>query len=572
MTLEEYKKKYIDKEFEKEKGIFINNNIRNCLDDFKSDQKIVRNLSQISFRILNYILYSHLFFVRLLTNRTREIDIYLPKGNNRPMSWVETLNECWNLLKIELLKENIDSIEKFMSYIFTELFPLLNKEQKINDYQKLITIEDKLEKEIQAMIRKFKGESQTNNLQAKKKKEIEDKDSYINLLKETYTTNDYKKEDYPFYQYFYYTDYLNKNYINEKLDHMDDSKYPVLKQYLLSEIDKSDKSKYSLNNLNLFNSVLNLISEEYANKLSRDYSEKYKLENEDIYKNNKDLIEKFIKFYNNLEIDNCKLTNGNLLCDFLIVDNKFGNSYKKIYKEFANEQNKKLVNLLENKIEIGIFDHNCKTKINIQQINETEIFTLILPKEVSFIDVLFNSSYRKILDSETFSYKSYKEYEIHYDLIEENMTDLLVKNKKLLNDDITSFIYNNEVFGNKVTNLFTSFKENYNQKNILILDKVSIYKFAQENKNIIFIKNMINDFITLIEFLNDLRKQNNNQDNKNNDITETTKIYETRCSRHSWSCTTLCCCIYFWNPRLHLDSTRNLRNLRGYCSFNCLHG
>ena len=526
MTLEEYKKKYIDKEFEKEKGIFINNNIRNCLDDFKSDQKIVRNLSQISFRILNYILYSHLFFVRLLTNRTREIDIYLPKGNNRPMSWVETLNECWNLLKIELLKENIDSIEKFMSYIFTELFPLLNKEQKINDYQKLITIEDELEKEIQAMIRKFKGESQTNNLQAKKKKEIEDKDSYINLLKETYTANDYKKEDYPFYQYFYYTDYLNKNYINEKLDHMDDSKYPVLKQYLLSEIDKSDKSKYSLNNLNLFNSVLNLISEEYANKLSRDYSEKYKLENEDIYKNNKDLIEKFIKFYNNLEIDNCKLTNGNLLCDFLIVDNKFGNSYKKIYKEFANEQNKKLVNLLENKIEIGIFDHNCKTKINIQQINETEIFTLILPKEVSFIDVLFNSSYRKILDSETFSYKSYKEYEINYDLIEENMTDLLVKNKKLLNDDITSFIYNNEVFGNKVTNLFTSFKENYNQKNILILDKVSIYKFAQENKNIIFIKNMINDFITLIEFLNDLRKQNNNQDNKNNDITETTKIYE----------------------------------------------
>ena len=519
------KKKYIDKEFEKEKGIFINNNIKSCLDDFKSDQKIVRNLSQISFRILNYILYSHLFFVRLLTNKNKEIDIYLPRGN-RPISWVETLNECWNLLKIELLKENIDSIEKFMSYIFTELFPLLNKEQKINDYQKLIAVEDKLEKEIQAMIRKFKGESQTNNLQTKKKKEIEDKDSYINLLKETYTTNDYLKEDYPFYHYFYYTDYLNKNYIKEKLEHMDDSKYPVIKQYLLSEFDKNDKSKYSLDNLNLFNSVLNLISEEYANKLSREYSEKYKLENEDIYKNNKDLIEKFIKFYNNLEIDNCKLTNGNLLCDFLIFDNKFGDSYKKIYKEFANEQNKKLVNLLENKIEIGIFDDNCKAKINIQQVNETEIFTLILPKEVSFIDVLFNSSYRKILDSETFSYKSYKEYEIYYNLIEENMTDLLVKNKKLLNDDITSFIYNNEVFGNKVTNLFTLFKESYNQKNILILDKVSIYKFAQENKNIIFIKTMINDFITLIEFLNDIKKQNNNQDNKNNDITETTKIYE----------------------------------------------
>jgi hypothetical protein len=311
--------------------------------------------------------------------------------------------------------------------------------------------------------------------------------------------------------------------MNEKLEHMDDTKYPVLKQYLLSITDKSDKNKYSLDNLNLFNSVLNLISENYINQLSREYAEKKKLINENLYVNNKEIIDKFIKFYNNLEIDNCKLSNENLLCDFLIVGNKFGDSYKQIYKEFAKEQNEKLELLLDNKRDKGIFDDNCKTKINIQQINDTEIFTLILPKEVSFIDVLFNCSYRKILDSEAFSHESYKEFEIDYDLIEENMTDLLVKNKKLLNDDITEFSYNNEVFGNKVTNLFTLFKDRYNQKNILPQDKVPIYKCAQENTSIIFCKNMINDFITLIEFLNDNRKQNNNQ---NNDINEQTKIYD----------------------------------------------
>ena len=201
-----------------------------------------------------------------------------------------------------------------------------------------------------------------------------------------------------------------------------------------------------MNNLNLFNSVLNLISENYTNQLSKDYAEKFKLINEDIYKNNKDLIDNFIKFYNSLEIENCKLSNENLLCDFLIVDNKYGDSYKDIYKKFAKEQNEKLLILLDNKIDRGIFDINCKAKINIQQINDTEIFTLILPKEISFIDVLFNSSYRKILDSETFSYKFYKEFQINYDLIEEYMTDLLLKNKKLLNDDINSFSYNNEKF------------------------------------------------------------------------------------------------------------------------------
>jgi len=101
------------------------------------------------------------------------------------------------------------------------------------------------------------------------------------------------------------------------------------------------------------------------------------------------------------------------------VDNKYGDSYKDIYKNFAKEQNKKLLNLLDNKIDRGIFDDNCKSKINIQQINDTEVFTLFLPKETPFIDILFNSSYRKILDSETINYEFYKEFEINYDLIEE---------------------------------------------------------------------------------------------------------------------------------------------------------
>ena len=210
------------------------------------------------------------------------------------------------------------------------------------------------------MIRKIKEKNNSNNLKIK----IEEKTSFINLLKETNASNEYKKEDFPFYQYFYYTDYLNEKYINEKFEDMDENKYPVLKQYLVSKIDKSDKNKYSLSNLNLFNSVLNLISENYTNQLSKDYAEKFKLINEDIYKNNKDLIDNFIKFYNSLEIENCKLSNENLLCDFLIVDNKYGDSYKDIYKKFAKEQNEKLLILLDNKIDRGIFDINCKSKKN----------------------------------------------------------------------------------------------------------------------------------------------------------------------------------------------------------------
>ena len=62
----------------------------------------------------------------MITNKGREFDKYLPRN----MSWVETLYECWNILKNELLKENIDSIDKFMSYIFIDLYPILNKQKK----------------------------------------------------------------------------------------------------------------------------------------------------------------------------------------------------------------------------------------------------------------------------------------------------------------------------------------------------------------------------------------------------------------------------------------------------------
>ena len=75
-------------------------------------------------------------------------------------------------------------------------------------------------------------------------------------------------------------------------------------------------------------------------------------------------------------------------------------SYKKIYKNFVNEQNTKIENLLENKIQNGIFDNNYRTKINIQQITEKEIFTLKLPERISFTEIIFNSSYRKVLDDE----------------------------------------------------------------------------------------------------------------------------------------------------------------------------
>ena len=287
---------------------------------------------------------------------------------------------------------------------------------------------------------------------------------------------------------------------------------------------QKNKDKYSLDNLALFNKVLKLFRDKYSNQISRESSERQKIKNSEIYQEieNAKLIDDFIKLYksfnleddkgNKLELD----VEKNCICDFLLVDdNKYGKSYKKIYKRFIDKQNTELENLLDRKIEAGEFNNNCKNRINIQQMKENEIFTL--PKKFDFSSVIFNSSYRKVIDTK--NYENYNEYEISLQKAEEEMTDSLLKNKKLLNDVLKGFNYNNEVFSYETNDSVSNFK--YEKVNITIDDKVEIYQFINNNAgNNEKYKNIINSFITLIEHLNKMYKEQNNK------INEKTKVFE----------------------------------------------
>ena len=103
------------------------------------------------------------------------------------------------------------------------------------------------------------------------------------------------------------------------------------------------------------------------------------------------------------------------------------------------------------------------------------------------------------------------------------MTDLLLRNKKLLNEVFIDFNYNNEIFNNEVNDLITSFKYNYNTTTISLDDKIILYNFIKDNKNKLDIyKNVINDFITLLQYLNDLKQEE--KENKDNNISENSKI------------------------------------------------
>ena len=509
MTIEEFKEQYIKPLYSKEKGL---NKIN--INDFKKENKIVRNLSQISYRILNYILYCHLFFARLYTQSIR-FDNYKPKE----MAWFSVIKDCFNKLKIELVNKDINNLEIFMNCIFEDLFNKLSDRKCIDNFEDLLSFEDELEELIQKKCETAKKE--IKNYKELEMKSIQDEKSSIALIKEIYDKNKYDKRDYPFYEHFYYTDYLDEEYIENLLKGRDENNYPILVKYLqfIKQKKSKEKNYYSLDNLILFNKVLKLFNDKYSNQISRDFAEKKLVKESEIYqdKNNIKLIDDFIVLYNNFgkldeKKNELKLNiEKNYLCDFLLInDNKYGKSYREIYKKFIENQNKELEILLDKKIDSGVFNINCKRKINIQQMKESEIFTL--PKKFK---VLFNSSYRKYIDTK--KHENYNEYELKLEQIEEDMTNSLLKNKKLLSEQIIEFNFNNEVFSYEITNLLANFP--YEKGNINIDDKEIIYNFIKDNDgNNEKYKEIIGNFITLIEYLNNTSKVENDTINKNTKI------------------------------------------------------
>lgn len=110
------------------------------MNTFRKENKKIRNLSKISYRLLNYILYCNLFFAYLYTKNPKFKD-YLPEG----MTWITMIKECFNKLKINLKNKGIKHLEIFMNCIFKDLFFKLHNKMCINNFESLVKFEDELE-------------------------------------------------------------------------------------------------------------------------------------------------------------------------------------------------------------------------------------------------------------------------------------------------------------------------------------------------------------------------------------------------------------------------------------------
>ena len=514
ITKEEFINKFAKNEFDSEKGI-----TKVKLEHLKRNNKVVRNLSQVSYRLLNFILYSHIFFARLFTDN-KKLDDFLPEGQKGKITWMEMLTNCWELLKNELSKYNINNTELFMNYIFCGLFEIMKGKKEIRNYEYLIELEDLLEKYISEKIKIFSEENKTFQKLIKPNKN--DKLLPINLLKELYDEDGC--DEYPLYKYFYFTHYLNEDVLQKKFEQsIDNIKYPVLAKYLRDRKNQNN----NLNKLSLYNSVLNLFREKYFLNKTREEAEKEILNDNELYLYNSENIDKFIKFYNSLEKSSkegkkLKLSKKSKLSDFFIdEENDIGKSYINIYYDFIEKQNGEIAPLLQIKIDEEKLDESYKHEVNIQNIKDNEIFSFKLNKNFSIVNIIFNNSFRKVLINNIRNHESFNNYEIDWEQIEDNMTDILLKNKKLFNKNITKFIYKNEDLFFDNIDIITKFNSNYPPEELLIKEKLLLYELYKDNKeNQDLINKILEDFKNLIIHLNNIKN------NANNKIKDKSIIYD----------------------------------------------
>ena len=499
MLLADYKKKVIDPILDKSiHGINQISKVR-----FVQDEQKVRKLSQVGYRLLNYILYSHLFFANCLGFISDEkINSYVCKG----MTCIEMLEINWNLLKDALQSKGIQIIQIFINMIFDKII------EKLKNCKELTKNEDreKFESEIEIIL-----ENSYNNYENYSKeylgfnrKDLQlDKNNMKSIVLELYNADDYEEKLYPFYKFFLMTTYPTKDNFINKIKKIPEykRKYPLLNAYLIQENKEKELIKY----LPEFNEFANFMIDNYSYKISREEASKILLKDEEIYKSNQkgfaDLFNKFrdkiwcnlnpyaIKFNKNEEMPPIDLDENKSLDYFLNDD---GEMYKGMYiasayQNFISWQNTFLDQIIEPLRQTGILHHfikNMGKSIDVQNAKNNEALNFDKANE-DLMDIIYNNSKRNIFTMENkINYLNYKQFNYDFDSIESNLGELILPGKVKFNgcDHLRFVTYNFEGFRSNKSNILSDFSKIYKSEPLSLENKQRIYdsiKDKLQNQN-----------------------------------------------------------------------------------------
>ena len=443
MILSEYKTKIIDPKIESSK--FGINKVAKLM--FENTHQPVRNLSQIGFRLLNFILYSHLFYANCLGFINNEnMKKYICDG----MTCIKMIETNWNLLKDALQSKSIQIIQIFMNLIFNKLSEKLKNCKEIKTLKERENFEDEIEKLLEETFKEYE-EYAKKYLELNQEALQLDKYNMKALMLENNDIKGYDEENYPFYKFFLMTTYPSReSFINElKKVIQYEIKYPLLASYINDDIEQINLMK----NLPDFNEFVNFMIDNYSYKISREEASKKILKDEDIYKNNiqkfKEKFNKFKKIWKKLkpyatkygcrdEMPPIDLDENQTLAHFLNDNGEIckGMYIAAAYQFFIECQNNFLNKLIEPLKQNGILHHfvkNMEKTTDVQNAKKNEALNFDTANK-EFTEMIYENCKRNIFrEDNSINYMNYKQYIYDFDSIEKILGKLILPGKVKFN-------------------------------------------------------------------------------------------------------------------------------------------
>ena len=279
LNLKEFKTDYVDKQIIKPK--------KGIIKDYENSQfeqsNSIRDMDIITFRILNFILYSYLLGAYILKNLSKEEASNYLVENLQPHNLFGIIKKNWILLGNSLKEKGIENVQVFLNMIFDTIIEKIKKLEKVDTLEKMTAFENEVNSYINEIITKKEKIEELN----KEYEKINDDllslnpESIKEIILEHYDPSNYDQKLYPDIQYYYVSNILNYDtFINKfKSSKENEEKYALINM-LINEDEDLIKNARKLKNLIPINNLSNILLDIYSYKISRDEAKTKTLRNE----------------------------------------------------------------------------------------------------------------------------------------------------------------------------------------------------------------------------------------------------------------------------------------------------
>ena len=542
LTLEEFKNGYVNEYLlKKEKGIIKN------IEHTEFEKNIpVRGLNIITYRVLNFILYSYLLAAYVIGNLSEdEVKDYLVENlTARNQNLFEIIKKDWEILNFLLEKYNIKNIKVFMNMIFDKMIEMINNLESLDTEDKF----EKFEKDVdQYIIGLITNEAQNLN---EKYNSLNsellslDPQNIKEIIIGNYDPSNYK-EKYPDIQYYTYSNIQNFKTFAEKFNSSEENKKKYSLTYILVnkdlDITKDAKNMKSLESINKLENILlntysykisredgkNKIFEKEINNIIDKYNEinrskeidekQFKEKYIDPFIENWDIIKsKSVQYKCRILRQPCDMKTEKPLCFFLVDDGDMegGMFLASAYEHFISWQNKFCDYIISNNKMKGIlnsYTSQLEQEIDIQDATGSEIIKITDETYKDLKNLISLSSMRNIFTSDKkINYKNYNDISYNYDFIEEELAKTyLLGIKKFKNDKIKFIIYLYEGFRGENSKVLVDYNEKYIKRDLTEEEKKSLNELIQSDNSSHFYNEV---FSSLQILMNEIIKENYTQD------------------------------------------------------------